>query len=220
MVLGDILSITEASLEESVYQHYQEEISASAKSAKADIDSMNMNMNSSSMDMSSPTMMPSRSGFDVDIRKNSVYSTYSDVSMYNIQDNLELTADNVNVASNDHKNTRRLSTSQRKSDVIEINDLTASSIDVLTSNRRSSNVFNDDDDKSSDTDEFLDDDIDEREEEIAEEASKLVSWSRYMQYVIHILFSRLGWKVHLKWLPLLFGTKIYPFLPVPLIRSR
>jgi hypothetical protein len=72
-----------------------------------------------------------------------------------------------------------------------------------TSDRRSSFGMSREgysDRSSSDEDEFLDEDIDEREEEIAEEASKLVSWKRYLQYVVHVFSSRLGSTSHLQWI--------------------
>ena len=67
-------------------------------------------------------------------------------------------------------------------------------------------------------DEFLDEDIDDREEEIAEEASQKVYWSRFAQYVIYVMMRRLGYKCHSIWLPL--SGYVGGFLPVPLTRSR
>ena len=88
-----------------------------------------------------------------------------------------------------------------------------------------------DEDEFSDDDEFLDEDIDERAEETAVEASTKIRFWRFIQYVMHVLKSRLrsGRRISDEKKPMYGPTHLdssssFPFsspmLPVPLAKTR
>jgi len=70
----------------------------------------------------------------------------------------------------------------------------------------------------SEVDEFLDEDIDDRAEEIAEEANTRVLWIRLLQYIVIILSNRLSLPSVYRFIKYLSNNKEY--LPIPMIRAR